>query len=247
MNHSLEKPGLGLRIRSALFWVVFFASTIVLAPIIVLLFFLPFRMRYAVANLWSRVNLRWLELTCGLRYEIEGRENIPTRNAIVFSKHQSTWETLALQEMFPAQVWVLKRELMRVPFFGWALALLKPIAIDRGAGRKAVEQLIEQGKQRLREGLWVIIFPEGTRTAPGTRNKYRIGGAVLAEASTYPVVPVAHNAGEYWPRHSFVKYPGTIRVVIGAPIVSEGRTAAEILSDAEDWIEARVAEISTEK
>ncbi|BAZ92596.1 1-acyl-sn-glycerol-3-phosphate acyltransferase [Thiohalobacter sp. COW1] len=234
-----------LYLRSLIFWLVMFTSTLVLAPLTLLTFPFPFRLRYTVATQWARLNLWWLRISCGLHYRVEGREHIPAQASIVFSKHQSTWETLALQRVFPPQVWVLKRELLRIPLFGWALALIEPIAIDRGAGRRAVEQLVEQGTRRLADGRWVIVFPEGTRTAPGKKGKYRIGGAVLAERSGATVVPVAHNAGEFWPRHSFIKYPGEIRMVVGPPIATDGRAAAEILAEAEAWIESTVDRIST--
>ncbi|MFA7095772.1 MAG: lysophospholipid acyltransferase family protein [Gammaproteobacteria bacterium] len=205
---------------------------------------LPFTYRYRIISQWSRMTLRWLKISCGLDYQVEGREHIPQGNAIIFCKHQSTWETLVLQEIFPIQVWVLKRELLWIPFFGWGLALLRPIAINRKEGRKAMMQLLEQGIERLRQGLWVVIFPEGTRVAPGQRGQYHKGGAMLAQRSGVPVVPVAHNAGEFWPRHSIRKYPGTIRVVIGPPIATEGRTAAEINRLAEEWIEGTMRTIS---
>ena len=138
---------------------------------------------------------------------------------------------------------MLKRELLWIPVFGWGLALMRPIAIDRKSGRRAVKQVVRQGLRRLAEGCWVVIFPEGTRVAPGRRLRYRLGGAVLAEESGFPVVPVAHNAGEYWPRRSFLKRPGTIRVVIGAPIQSESRTAPDIIRQVEDWIEGTMERI----
>jgi len=138
----------------------------------------------------------------------------------------------------------MKRELLWVPFFGWALAILGSIAIDRKAGRKAIDQLVTQGRQRLEDGRWVVVFPEGTRIAPGQKGRYRIGGAVLAEQSGHPIVPVAHNAGEFWPRHGFLKRPGVIQVVIGPPISSRGRMAADILKEAEMWIEDTMGRIS---
>ncbi|MDV3238696.1 MAG: 1-acyl-sn-glycerol-3-phosphate acyltransferase [Gammaproteobacteria bacterium] len=231
-------------VRSGLFGVVFFTTIPIFAMATVLCFPFSFRVRYAVATRWARLNLWWLRYSCGLTYRVTGRENIPKDTAIIFSKHQSTWETLALQEIFPPQVWVLKRELLRVPFFGWGLAMVGAIAIDRKAGRKAVEQLVTQGRQRLETGRWVVVFPEGTRMAPGERGRYRIGGAVLAEQTGHAIVPVAHNAGEYWPARSFLMRPGEIQVVIGPPIQSQGRSAAEILRQAEAWIEDTMARIS---
>ncbi|MBK8163678.1 MAG: 1-acyl-sn-glycerol-3-phosphate acyltransferase [Gammaproteobacteria bacterium] len=231
--------------RSFLFAVGMWLSTLIIAPLAVLTFPFPFTARYAFITQWARFNLWWLRLSCGLRYVVHGRDNIPAGNAIVFCKHQSAWETLALQSIFPPQVWLLKRELLWVPFFGWGLAMLEPIAIDRRAGRKAVEQLVRQGRERLADGRWVVIFPEGTRVAPGQTGRYGIGGAVLAAASGYPVVPVAHNAGEFWPRRGFIKRPGTITVVVGPVIDPHGKDAETIKEEAKEWIERNSRELST--
>ena len=206
---------------------------------------LPFPLRYGYFRRWARMMIWLLGVVCKLKFEVQGKENIPEGAAIIFSKHQSTWETFALQQIFPPQVWVVKRELFWVPFFGWALMALGSVGIDRKAGRKAIRQIVEQGTRRLQQGRWIVIFPEGTRMAPGARKRYGIGGAVLAENSGYPVVPVAHNAGEYWPRRGLLKKPGTIKVVIGEPIQTKGRSAEEINKLAEQWIEAKVEEIST--
>lgn len=234
-----------LAVRSVLFSLVFTITIPVFALLTLLCFPFPFRIRYAVATRWARLNLWWLATICKLRYRVTGTEHIPKETAIIFSKHQSTWETLALQKIFPPQVWVLKRELLWVPFFGWGLAILGSIAIDRKAGRKAIEQLVDQGRQRLESGRWVVVFPEGTRVAPGQKGRYRIGGAVLAEQTGHVIVPVAHNAGEFWPRRGFIKRPGEIQVVIGPPIQSQGRTAADILKQAEEWIEDTMSRISS--
>lgn len=231
-------------VRSALFSLGMIVSTVVFAMLAVVLVSVPLRTRYRILTSYARFNLWSLERLCGIRYQVEGREHIPPGPAIVFSKHQSTWETLALQALFPQQVWVMKRELLWVPFFGWGLALLRPIAIDRKAGRRAVRDIVEQGKARLRQGLWVVVFPEGTRVAPGQRGRYRIGGAVLAERSGYPVVPVAHNAGEFWPRRGFLKQPGTVRVVIGPIIEAQGHSADTINREAEAWIETTMSRIT---
>ena len=233
-----------LFVRSLLFAVGMWIATLVIAPIGLLTFPLRFEHRYAVITRWARFNLWWLRLCCRLDYRVTGRELIPDRNAIVFCKHQSTWETLALQQIFPPQVWVLKRELLRIPLFGWGLAMLEPIAINRGAGRKALHQLVAEGEQRLDAGRWVVVFPEGTRMAPGTTRTYGIGGAVLASHSGYPVVPVAHNAGEYWPRKGFVKRPGTIQVEIGPPIATDGKSAEEINRAVRAWMNTTMARLS---
>ncbi len=231
-------------LRSALFSASMFVSTLVFA--VLGTFTLPFRYRrrYAFIRNYARFNLWVLERVCGVRYQVEGREHIPEGPCIVFSKHQSTWETLVMQKLFPPQTWVLKRELLWLPFFGWGLALLKPIAIDRNAGRRAIRQVVEQGIDRLRAGIWVIIFPEGTRLPPGKRIRYRLGGAMLAAKSGYPVLPVAHNAGELWPRGVFIKRSGTVRVVIGPPIASAGRSAEAIGAEAEAWIEGTMDRIT---
>ena len=231
-------------LRSLLFALGMWLALLVIAPLGLLTWPLSFTARFHVISQWARFNVWWLEKTCAVHYEISGRENIPSGNGIVMCKHQSTWETLILQQIFPAQVWLLKRELLRVPLFGWALALLEPIAIDRGAGRRALQQLIEQGIQKLAAGRWVIIYPEGTRTAPGTKGRYAPGGAMLAERSGYPVIPIAHNAGEFWPRRGFIKYPGTIQLVIGPAIETRGRKAQAINAEVEAWIEGQMERIT---
>jgi len=198
-----------------------------------------------VATRWGRFNL-WLQrVICGLGYQIQGLEHLPTEGpCIIMSKHQSTWETIGLRGIFrPQQSWVLKRELLQLPIFGWALRFAKSIPIDRSAGRRAVLDVVKQGSERLREGRYVIIFPEGTRTDPGQRRKYGMGGGVLAQRSGVPVVPVAHNAGVFWRRRGVKKYPGTIHVVVGPPISSVGRKAADIMEEVENWIEARQEEL----
>jgi 1-acyl-sn-glycerol-3-phosphate acyltransferase len=224
-------------LRSLLFSIGMILITVIYAIPSCLTYVLPYRPRYRFINVWHRSVLWWLQVTCGIRYEVEGVENIPRdRVGIIFSKHESTWETLALTKIFPPQAWVLKRELLWIPFFGWALAVLEPIAIDRKAWRKAFNQIIDQGIPKLDAGRWIVVFPEGTRVAPGQTKKFGVGGALLAAKSGYPVVPVAHNAGEFWPKGGFLKKPGTIRVVIGKPIESKGRKATAINEEAEQWI-----------
>lgn len=212
-------------------------STILFTVIGLLIFPLPFQFRYRVMTLWTRFNLCWLKLTCGLRYIVQGRDNIPDGAAIIMSKHQSAFETLVNQIIFPAQVWILKRELLWIPIYGWGLASMQPIAIDRGSAVKSFRQIVEQGIKRLQQGLWVVIYPEGTRVAPGDKKSYLPGGGMLANKSGYPVVPVAHNSGQFWPRNSFIKHPGTITMVIGPAIDSNGKSAKQITQEAEDWIE----------
>jgi len=245
MLSTRETPYPVLWLRSLAFWVVFPISIIFYVVLLMLAFPLSHARRWALVQTWVRFILWWLKITCRLTHEVQGTEHVGSDAAIVLSKHQSTWETVALQQIFPRQVWVAKKELMSIPIFGWGLALMKCIAIERGSGRAAVRQLVKQGSARLREGIWVIIFPEGTRIPPGKQGRYRIGGAVLAEQSGFPIIPVAHNAGEYWPRRSFIKKPGVIQVRIGAPIQPDGKAAQEILDEAAHWIEAQMAEITT--
>ncbi len=236
-----------LFIRSLLFWFGFIINVVVFGLLIVFLFFTPSSFRLKVARLWSVTNNFLLKFFCGIDFKVEGKENLKkVETAIILSKHQSTWETLALHSFTPYVRWVFKRELMRIPIFGWALALTDPIAINRGAGRVAIKQLIDEGTKKLNDGKWMVLFPEGTRTQPGKTQKYKIGGALLAEKSGYPVIPIAHNAGEFWPRHSFIKWPGTISVVIGPAIETKGRSAAEINKEVFEWIERTMKEISDE-
>ena len=226
----------GVFIGSSLFALGLVCSTLVFTPIALASTLLPYRFRWRMVTQWSRFNLYWLSVTCGVKSEVEGLENIPVEPTVILSKHESAWETLALQRYFAPQVWVLKRELLRIPFFGWGLATMRPIAIDRSAGLSAFEQLLKQGAERLVSGCWVVVFPEGTRVPPGVRRRFKQGGARLAVHTGRPAVPVAHDAGDCWPRNSFYKYPGTIRVVIGEPIETAGRSAAEINRIAEQWI-----------
>ena len=200
--------------------------------------------RYRVTSGWAHIMLFLTRVICGVRYRVLGMENIPKTPSIVLSKHQSAWETLAFQQIFPPQVWVLKKELLRIPFFGWGLAMTSPIAINRSSGKAALKQIVQQGKDRLKQGLWIVIFPEGTRVTPGKKGKYGIGGAWLATHTGVSVVPVAHNAGELWGKNSFIKRSGTITVSIGAPIDPAGMKANELNARVEAWIELEVARIS---
>jgi 1-acyl-sn-glycerol-3-phosphate acyltransferase len=173
----------------------------------------------------------------GIRFRVIGQENIPAGPAVIISKHQSAWETFGLQNIFPPLCFILKRELLWIPFLGWGLASIRSIAIDRKAGKDALSQVVEQGRERLKEGLWVAVFPEGTRVAPGVRGHYRPGGAFLAKRVGVPVVPVAHNAGEFWRRQAFLKYPGEVVMSIGPVIEVKGLKAEEINRRAKEWIE----------
>lgn len=226
---------------SLLFTSYLFVSTAVFSLAVLLSGIFPYPVRHAVAVSWARSGLWLLKVLCRLDYRVEGRQNIPSGNHISMWKHSSSWETLSQMIIFPPQAWVLKHELTWIPILGWAIHLMRPIAIDRGSGHVAVNQVLEQGKQRLDAGMWVLVFPEGTRMAPGTTRKYGISGALLATQTGRLVVPVAHNAGYYWPRRGLVKKPGTIRVVIGEPIDPRGLEPRELNERIQAWIESTVA------
>lgn len=205
--------------------------------------FLPFRKRFVLARVWGLVLLQVLKWTCRLDYRIEGREHLPEGNHIALWKHSSSWETIAMAVVFPRQVWVLKRELLWVPVVGWGIRQLHAIAINRKSGHSAVGQVVEQGRQRLAEGDWIMIFPEGTRMPAGQTRRYGVSGTLLAIECNKLIVPVAHNAGSYWPRRGLLKRPGTIRLVIGPPITAAGRDVREINKEVQDWIEATVGQL----
>jgi 1-acyl-sn-glycerol-3-phosphate acyltransferase len=201
---------------------------------------LPRLARYRVISGWSHVMIWLAKKVLGIDYRVIGMQNLPGRPAVILSKHQSTWETLAFQAIFPPQVLVLKRELLWIPFFGWGLALASPIAIDRASGAHALRRMAELGRERLAQGFWIAIFPEGTRVPPGSKGKYHPGGAWLAVHCGALVVPVAHNAGLLWGRKAFLKRPGTVTVEIGAPIDARGHTPESLNAAVEKWIEGRM-------
>lgn len=211
---------------------------------IIVAFFLPYRLRYRWFSFWSLSLVWYARILCGVRWEVEGKEHIPDKPAVVLSKHQSAWETLFLQSLFAPQTWVLKKELMSIPFLGWALKLLEPIAIDRNNVRQSMRDIVSQGSIKLKQGRWVVIFPEGTRVAPGHIARFRRGGFVLATQSNAQIVPVAHNAGEYWPKNSFLKYPGIIKLRIGKPLTTYDRDPDELLKSVQDWISINSAAVS---
>jgi 1-acyl-sn-glycerol-3-phosphate acyltransferase len=227
-------------LRSSLF--ALFQAIITPVFALLALFVMPFpaAARYRFITTWSRLTLAGAEKILGIRYRVLGAEKLPPPPYIVLAKHQSAWETLAFQVIFPRQVWVVKRELLWIPFFGWGLAMLAPIAIDRASGPRALNQLLEQGRERLARRYCIVIFPEGTRIAPGSRGKYQVGGAWLAVKTGTPVVPVAHNAGELWRRRAFIKRPGLVTVSIGAAIDSRQFAPDELIRRVEDWIEGEM-------
>jgi 1-acyl-sn-glycerol-3-phosphate acyltransferase len=226
-------------LRSTLFALALVLVTPPYALLALATFPLPRMARYRVISGWSRLVVRLARALCGIRWSVQGREHLPAYPSVILSKHQSAWETLAYQEIFPPQVLVLKKELLWIPFFGWGLALMSPIAIDRASGRAALRDIARRGKERLAQGFWVVIFPEGTRVPVGEQRPYQQGGAWLAAQCGVPVVPVAHNAGRLWPKNAFLKRPGVVTVRIGPPIPTAGRDAKQVSADAETWIESQ--------
>lgn len=230
--------------RSALFLAL---ATLITAPtglLVSLAVVLPMGWRFRVIAAWRVLFMALCARVLGLRYRVLGRENIPDTPSVVLSKHQSAWETVGLQAIFPPLVFVLKRSLLLIPFLGWAFAAVKMISIDRRAGKNALKQVEKQGVERLRAGYWVVVFPEGTRMAPGETGRFKGGGALLAVSAGVPAVPVAHNAGEFWAKNAFVKKPGLITVSIGPAIDPRGKTAEEVNTLAERWISAEMRKIS---
>lgn len=230
-------------LRSLLFLLFQSLMTPVYAALMLATFWMPRIARYNVAKSWCRANLIGARWICGIRWRVEGLDNIPSTPHIVMSKHSSTWETLALNLFFPPLAFVAKKELLSIPFFGWGFALASPITIDRSAGKDAMAQMAEQGRERFVQGFWIVVYPEGTRIPFGTRARYKTGGARLAQALAVPMLPVAHNAGYLWPRGILGKRPGMITLSIGAPIAPIGDDIAALTSRIELWIENEVSRI----
>ena len=238
-------PGILDRVRAAIYYVMLFVTVVPFAFALILGYVLPVRLRYRIAAGWTGLAIWGARRICGLRWRVEGWENLPDAPAILLPKHQSAWETLWLQSTMPRPLtFVYKRELHLVPFFGWGIASLRMINIDRSRGADAFEQVVEQGAEHLRRGWWVLIFPEGTRTPPGSLRRYKTGGARLAVRTGALAVPIAHNAGELWPRNAFAKTPGEIVVSIGPPIDPAGKTADVVNALVESWIETEMRRLA---
>jgi 1-acyl-sn-glycerol-3-phosphate acyltransferase len=231
----------------SLFFTVFlFVFTFLYAiPFVLACSVLPFPRRYALVRIYGGTVLTVLKWSCGLTYRIEGAA-LPPGAHIALWKHSSSWETMAMMVVFPRQVWVLKRELVWIPVVGIGVLQMHSIAINRKAGHSAVSQVIEQGKQRLAEGDWVMIFPEGTRMPIGESRRYGVSGTLLAQETGRLIVPVAHNAGYYWPRRGLMKKPGCVRVVIGPPVSPAGRDVREVNEEIQAWVEATVRRLAPE-
>ena len=236
-----------IALRSVLFLLGTLVVTAIFGILVPLGGIFGFRTAARLAAAYAAVVVKWAEWSCGITHEIQGWENVPDFPVVVMAKHQSAWETIFMESRFPPQCWIVKRELLWLPFVGWSLIAIRAIAIDRSSGQTAREQIIEQGRKRLRQGMWISIFPEGTRIAPGKRGRYGIGGALLATRTSTPILPIAHNAGEFWPRYAFRKRPGCVKVVIGPLIPTQGRDAVSVNAEVEAWIEGQMRRISPER
>ena len=231
-------------LRSILYLLLAILITAPFGLLVTLSVVFPMKFRFWLIKVWRTGFMALCQVVLGIRYQVIGRENMPTSPSVILCKHQSAWETVSLQSIFPPQVFVLKKSLLMIPFLGWEFAAVKMISINRNAGKDALRQVIDQGCERLKAGYWVVIFPEGTRIAPGESRRFKTGGAHLAATAGVLTVPVAHNAGEFWAKNAFVKKPGMITVSIGPPIDPAGKSAAEITAQAERWIEAEMRRIS---
>jgi 1-acyl-sn-glycerol-3-phosphate acyltransferase len=234
-----------LFLRSALFLLLVVMATIVWALACFGFLLLPYRQRYYLITRWNVFVTLAARTVCGVRWDVRGMENLPDGPAILLSKHQSAWETIFYCWLMPRPlIFVFKKELLYIPFFGWGLSMMRMIAIDRSKGRDAMAQVIQTGRKRLDDGQWVIMFPEGTRTSVGQQGKYKAGGAILAIGTKTPVVPIAMNSGDCWPRNAFIKKPGLITVSIGKPISPEGLSSTELMAHVENWIESEMRVIT---
>lgn len=230
-------------IRSVIFTALLFLSVLPWSIVVTLGRLMSYPTSYALVMAWVRGNFWLMDKLCGLNFRVEGAENLPSEASVVLMKHSSAYETLVQFLLFPRQCWVVKRELLWAPFLGWAIGAVRPIAIDRGAGQAAVAQVLAKGKARLEEGHWVVVFPEGTRMAAGETRRYGVSGTLLAQEAGRLIVPVAHDAGDFWPRRGLRKHRGTVTFRIGPPVDPAGREPRQVNEQVQAWTEAQVAEL----
>ena len=230
-------------LRSTLFGIGMFFSTVLYAIPCLIVRVLPYRLCFAFVSSWCAFNLFWLRLTCGINFQVSGLEHVPDTPCVIISNHQSTWETLAFPGLFPTLTWVIKKELLYIPLFGWGIASVEPIALDRKQGKKAMQQLVTQGKQKLAQNRYILIFPEGTRTPYEEQRRLKVGGFLLAKEAGVPILPVAHDSGRLWPRNSFIKRAGTVHVRVGEAIATDQHSAEELRDHYFDWLQTTREEI----
>lgn len=238
---------LNIYISSTVYHIGVLVLTFIFSLIGLLILPLNRKTRYQIIRNWARLTLLWLNTTCKLSWRIDGMENIPDEPGVIFAKHQSAWETLALQLVFPEQSQVIKQELLFVPFFGWGLASLNPISINRSDGAKALKKILKEAKLRIDKGWWIVVFPEGTRTAVGSKSKYSRTAAAVAKANKCPVVPVAHNAGLFWPKKGYLRYPGEIVMKVGPKINTTGKSNDQVTEEASNWIETACTSLPSKR
>jgi 1-acyl-sn-glycerol-3-phosphate acyltransferase len=231
-------------LRSALYQLILVAVVIPYSGLVLCTAPFPRLVRWRVIAGWPQFAFWLSRHLLRIDYVVHGREHIPAKPCVVLSKHQSAWETIAYTTIFPPHIYVLKRELLWLPFLGWGLGLMSPIAINRTNRKTALQRLIQLGGERLAQGFSIMVYPEGTRIAVGRRGHYKLGGAVIAVNNGAVALPVAHNAGLVWPRNSFAKHPGKVTVVIGPPIPTEGLTAEQVMRRAEEWIEGEMERLT---
>lgn len=224
-----------LLLRSVFYFLGTSIAMIAVVVVGLLFFFLPLKQRYKILSKWALFNIWWLQVVCNIKLRLIGEQNIPLKPCVIIANHQSTWETFAFQRIFPHQTWVLKQELLLIPLFGWGIALLKPIIINRGDKFNALKKIIKQGKERLEKGIFVIIFPEGTRQPYKKLGDYQKGAVAVAKAGKSDLLPIYHNAGRLWAKGGFIKYPGVITVVIAPAINVEGKSATVLIKQIKDW------------
>ena len=230
-------------LRSILFFLGLFISTVLYAIPCVIVRVLPYKYCFAFVSSWCAFNVFWLRVTCGINYQVSGLENIPENPCVIMSNHQSTWETLTFPGIFPTLTWVIKKELLYIPLFGWGIASVQPIALNRKQGKKAIQQLISDGKEKLAMGRYVLIFPEGTRTPYEDQRPLKVGGFLLAKKSGVPILPVAHDSGRLWPRKKFTKRAGTVNIRIGKPISTDQYSPEKLRDQYSDWLQTTRSEL----
>ncbi len=228
-----------LFVRASIFWLIFILFTVLLSLPLIILRIFGYKAAFLIAKIWSIIIIKSLKYICGVKYELQG--NLSFKNSLIFSKHQSTWETIFFLLVIPNPVFIVKKELMYIPFFGWCLYLLNNIPIDRASGKSAMRKMIVETKKSIEEGFSVILFPEGTRVKIGETTKIKQGGIILAKSLKIPIIPITHNAGEFWPKHSFIKYPGTIKVLFGEPINIEEKKDEEFKKRMENWMDQKLS------